>query len=108
MIKALANRLSAPVSSYPAISDEQQVCAVLGLTRRELKILIKSRHIPVLGTPRRRTQKRFATAQILELCDDVEWLSRARDIISAGWRKMNAATRKAKSDRREEVALCNS
>ena len=95
-------------SNYPAILDEQQVCIILGLTKREIKILIKHRHVPVLGTPRRRTQKRFATAQILELHDDVEWLSQARDIICAGWRKMNAATRKAKGNCKEGVVTCSS
>ena len=83
--------------SYPAVLDEQQAAKCLGYNRWEMKFLIKSKHLKVSGTPRRRTQKKFATAYILELLDDVEWHSEARDLITANWRKINARKSKGKT-----------
>jgi hypothetical protein len=81
---------------YPAILDEHQVEIWLGLNRRELKALIRARHLLPLGKARPRTQKRFAAVYILQVRGDLDWLSTARDIITTHWRKANARRRKAR------------
>ena len=78
---------------YPAVLDKRQAREILGYTEDEFDAIIRSKHIQFLGTPRPRKQKKFATAHILELRDDVEWLSNAQDIISGHWRKLNASKR---------------
>jgi len=81
-------------SDCPAVLDVQQVEKYLGFNHREIKALLKSGHLRPLGKNRKRTQKRFAAASILALMEDIEWLSTARDIICAHWRRMNAGKRK--------------
>ena len=80
--------------NYPAVLDEQQVAECLGFNRREIKALLKSGHLRALGKGRKRTQKRFAAVAIFALVQDIEWLSTARDIICAHWRRTNAGKRK--------------
>jgi hypothetical protein len=85
---------------YPAVVYEDQAGFLLGMTTLEVKILVGRGKIDVLGRNRRRTKKRFATAYILELADDLEWLAKAREAISLHWREKNArrkAPRKTKA-----------
>jgi hypothetical protein len=81
---------------YPAILDERQVELRLGLNHRELKALVRAGHLLPLGKVRPRTQKRFAAVYILQVREDLDWLSTARDIITSHWRKANARTRRAR------------
>jgi hypothetical protein len=75
---------------YPAVVYEDQVGFLLGLTTLEVKILVTRGKIDALGRNRRGTKKRFATAYILELADDLDWLGKAREAISQHWREKNA------------------
>jgi hypothetical protein len=79
--------------SYPAVLDELQTAKWLGFNKRELKALIRAGHLIPLGKNRPRTQKRFAAAYILQLREDIGWLSTGRDIICAHWRKANGRKR---------------
>ena len=67
---------------------------MLNYTEHEFDALLDCGHIPVLGRPRPRTKKRFATVLILRLREDVEWLSKAQEIIQGHWRKLNAARKR--------------
>jgi hypothetical protein len=75
---------------YPGLLDEPQTLKHLGYNKWEGRFLIKARHLKPTGTPRKRTKRMFVTAYVLELMDDADWHSDARDIIRAAWRKINA------------------
>ena len=87
------NPASLVAPTYSAIIDEHMVEKWLGLSKPELKALLKALHLVPLGKHRPRTQKRFAAVYILDLRQDLEWLSTARDIITGHWRKMNSRKR---------------
>jgi hypothetical protein len=88
-------RLFLSLPRYPAYSDLQESCWLLGLKLHEGRILVRYRKLLPAGKNRPGKAKRFATAYILELVDDREWLATARDTISSHWEKVNAR-RKAK------------
>lgn len=74
---------------YPAYLDLQETCWLLGLKLHEGRILVAEGELKPTGKNRPRKAKKFATAYVLELVDDLTWLSTARDAITRHWEKVN-------------------
>ena len=90
---------------YPATIDLEETAKVLNIHKRVLLELCRLRRIKFLGSHHKGSWKRFAYAYILELCDDVEWLSMAREVAYQFWhRKYLAKVAKKK----KAASLCTS
>jgi hypothetical protein len=84
--------------SLPAISEVEDAQRILGFkSRKAIFHLVKVRLLPTLGKPKKRRWKRFATADLLKLREDSEWLQRAQQAIDKMWDEINAAKRPRKN-----------
>jgi len=70
----------------PAVLWVEETGWLLGFQTREIHILTRSGHLKPLGKPRR-GPKRFASAYLLTLADDSNWLGRSTDGIARHWRE---------------------
>jgi hypothetical protein len=61
----------------PARLTIDQASRLLGFHADSLDHLVNIRMLDMLGGPAPGTQRMFASAYILELCDNVEWLAKA-------------------------------
>ena len=75
---------------YPALIDLQQVCWLLGIKLHQGDILVQKRLLVPVGKRRIRKARLFATAYVLELAGDLEWLAKVKDTVSLYWEKVNA------------------
>lgn len=81
---------------YPATIHDEVVAKILGIPVSIVKHLVKVGHLPVLGPVEPGEWVKFATAEIFELCDDLEWLRKARVLEKKYWRLKQNSERKAK------------
>jgi hypothetical protein len=88
------NFLSLP--RYPALISLTEACWLLGLVEHQERILVGGGMLLPAGKRRRRKGRLFVSAYILELAADREWLSKAKDTLSAHW-EQTASRRKASS-----------
>ena len=66
----------------PARLDVNQVAEILGFLRHEIPVLMNVGLLRPLGRPAANGHKFFCTAEILELSQNREWLSKATSAIS--------------------------
>jgi hypothetical protein len=76
---------------YPAVVTLLEACWLLGLALHQGRILVCMGMLVPLGKRHRRKAKLFATAYILGLAQDQDWLTKAKDTLSRHWEKNNAA-----------------
>lgn len=88
---------------YPAFLDLQQSCWILGLKLHQGQILVGKKALVPAGKRKPRKSLLFVTAYVLELAEDRDWLSKAKDLLSAHWEKCNARKR-AKRQKAETTA----
>ena len=81
---------------YPALISLLEACGLLGLVEHQGRILVARGMLLPAGKRRRRKGRLFVSAYILELAVDREWLSKAKDTLSAHW-EQPASRRKASS-----------
>lgn len=79
---------------YPAVVTLLEACWLLGLALHQGRILVGVGMLVPLGKRRHRKAKVFATAYILGLAQDLDWLAKAKDVISRHWEMNNAARKK--------------
>jgi hypothetical protein len=79
---------------YPACLDLQESCWILGLKLHEGRILVRKRKLLPSGKNQSRKAKKFATAYVLELVDDQDWLADARNTITSHWEIVNRRRQK--------------
>ncbi|MGA3268491.1 MAG: hypothetical protein ABSE16_16920 [Verrucomicrobiota bacterium] len=73
----------------PARLDVNQVAEILGFLRHEIPVLMNIGLLRPLGRPAANGHKFFCTAEILELSQNREWLSKATSAISKRWQERN-------------------
>ena len=79
---------------YPAVVTLLEACWLLGLALHQGRILVRVGMLAPLGKRHRRKAKVFATAYILGLAQDQDWLTKAKDDLSRHWEKNNAARKR--------------
>lgn len=85
---------------YPAISEVEDAMRILGIrSKRALLHLVKTGRLLTLSDPKKGRWKRFATAYLLELVDDADWLREAQRSIDKMWEKMNAKKRASRKEK---------
>jgi hypothetical protein len=82
------------LARYPAFLTLLQTCWLLGLALHQGHILVRRGLLVPTGKRRHRKSQLFARAYILELVDDREWLSKAKDALSLHWEQTNLERRK--------------
>ena len=87
-------RIFLSLPRYPAYFDLQETCWVLGLKLHEGRILVREKVLDLSGKRQKRKSWKFASAYILELVDDLDWLAQARNTLTLHWEKCNAPKRK--------------
>jgi hypothetical protein len=78
----------------PARLNTSEVAALLGFQDHDVAILVAARLLTPLGKPAQNAPKYFATRQVLERCEDDEWLARATKAVSVHWRSKNSARKR--------------
>ncbi len=79
------------LGQLPARLTAEQAAWVLNCQPHDVPALVAAKLLKPLGNPPANGIKFFATADILELTKDRNWLVRATVAINQHWRKKNAA-----------------
>lgn len=74
----------------PARLNPEQAAWVLNCQPHDIPTLVANRLLKPLGKPAANGVKYFATAAVLELAKDEQWLSRATLTMTEYWRRKNA------------------
>jgi len=75
---------------FPALISLLEVCWLLGLAEHQGKILVARGMLLPAGKRRRRKERMFVSAYVLELASDRDWLHKAKDTLSAHWEQARA------------------
>jgi hypothetical protein len=75
----------------------EEVADLLGFQAHDIPILVASKLLKPLGSPAPNAPKYFASIQILELAQDVEWLDKASKVMSKHWKMKNDRQKAIKS-----------
>ena len=78
------------LGQLPARLTVEQAAWVLNCQAHDVPVLVASRLLKPLGNPPPNGIKFFATADVLELAKDRNWLVRATNAISQHWHGKNA------------------
>ena len=74
----------------PARVMADEAAWILGFSPHDIPVLVSAGLLKPLGHPPASGTKFFATATLLKLRDDLNWLSRASDAIVKHWQTKNA------------------
>ncbi|MGA3266270.1 MAG: hypothetical protein ABSE16_05555 [Verrucomicrobiota bacterium] len=85
----------------PARLDVNQAAEVLGFLPHEVPVLMKVGLLRPLGRPAANGHKFFCAAEVLELSDNRDWLSRATSAISKRWQERNRAAKEQQTFQRQ-------
>jgi hypothetical protein len=77
----------------PARVAAEEAAWMLGCAPHDIPVLVSAGLLKPLGHPPASGTKYFATATLLKLRDDLNWLSRASDAIVKHWQAKNARVR---------------
>lgn len=66
-----------------------QTAGLLGFQLHDIAPLMRRKLLRPLGKPAPNAPKWFASAAILKLAQDEQWLSKATELISRNWREKN-------------------
>jgi hypothetical protein len=81
------------LGQLPARLTAEQAAWVLNCQPHDVTALISARLLKPLGNPAANSIKYFATADLLELIKDRNWLVRVTTTINQHWHKKNVQTR---------------
>ncbi|MGH7993394.1 MAG: hypothetical protein ACREDQ_07755 [Limisphaerales bacterium] len=73
----------------PARVATEEAAWLLGFAPHDISVLVSAGLLKPLGHPPASGTKYFATATLLKLRDDLNWLSRASDTIVRHWQTKN-------------------
>ena len=79
------------LGQLPARLTAEQAAWVLNCQPHDIPVLVAARLVKPLGNPPANGVKFFATAELLELVKDRNWLVRVSTTIYQHWHKKNAA-----------------
>jgi hypothetical protein len=85
------------VIHLPARAGMEETAWILGFASHDIPVLISAGLLKPLGHPPASGTKFFATATLLKLRDDVNWLARASDAIVKHWQKQNVRKSKVQN-----------
>lgn len=77
------------LARYPALLTLLQCCWILGFSLHQGEILVRQGHLVPVGKRSHRKSRLFATAYILELADDRDWLAKAVLGLRTHWVRLN-------------------
>jgi hypothetical protein len=78
------------VIQMPARVGVEEAAWLLGFAPHDIPVLVSAGLLKPLGHPPASGTKFFATATLLKLRDDINWLARASDAIVRHWQTRNA------------------
>jgi hypothetical protein len=71
----------------PGRLDAEQTAALLGFrVEPDIQVLMRAKLLKPLGAPAQNGVKYFASAQVIQLAGDAEWLHRATAAVQRFWR----------------------
>lgn len=82
------------LARFPALISLLEACWLLGLLEHQGKILVARGMLSPTGKRRRRKGRLFVSGYILELAADRDWLSKAKDTLTAHWEQQNVRKKK--------------
>jgi hypothetical protein len=77
------------VLQLPARVVAEEAAWLLGFAQHDIPVLVIAGLLKPLGHPPASGTKYFATAALLKLRDDLNWLARASDAIVRHWQSQN-------------------
>ena len=83
--------------TLPARLQVEEAAWYLGFAPHDIPILVRYGLLKPLGQPPANGIKYFATATLLNLRDDINWLSRASNTVTRHWQTRNALKRQRRS-----------
>jgi hypothetical protein len=87
------------VAFIPAKLDAAMTAKILGFQEHEIPVLVSHELLEPLGKPPvPNCRKYFARRQIMELADNVKWLSKATNVLYGYWQKKNANRKSAEPE----------
>lgn len=94
----------------PARLTAEQAAWMLNCQPHDIPVLIAARLLKPLGSPQPNSVKFFATAEIVSLAQDRQWLAKMTSAISRHWqtrnqRKLSRVTADAESAGQEQFRL---
>ncbi len=73
----------------PARLNMDEIGRILGFTRDELSVLLRTKQLIPLGKPAANGHKFFAAVEIEELAKDKAWLDKATKTVGRAWQEKN-------------------
>jgi hypothetical protein len=83
--------------TLPARLQVEEAAWYLGFAPHDIPILVRNGLLKPLGQPPANGVKYFAAAALINLRDDINWLSRASNTITRHWQSKNALKREHQS-----------
>jgi hypothetical protein len=88
-VKSKTNKTEWGGDVLPARLRPEEVAHVLGFNPEDMRILVGKRLLKPLGKPRPNAAKFFASVEVKEKINDVNWLHKATNTIYEYWRGRN-------------------
>jgi hypothetical protein len=89
-VKEVQHLFLALVGQPPARLNVEQVAWLLGCQLHDVPVLISAKLLKPLGNPPQNGVKFFATAELVELMKERNWLARVTVAINQHWQRKNA------------------
>ena len=83
----------------PARAGVDETAWILGFATHDIAVLVSAGLLKPLGHPPVSGTKFFATATLLKLREDINWLARASDAIVRHWQTKNVRKSKTQNTR---------
>ena len=81
------------LKTFPARLTSEQAAWLIGCQPHNLPALVAAKQLKPLGNTPVNAVKYFCTAEVLELCQDRNWLARVTTAIQNDWARRNARYR---------------
>lgn len=79
--------------TLPARLTSEQAAWLIGCQPHNIPALVAAKQLKPLGQARANAVKYFCAAEVLELCQDRNWLARVTTVIQNDWARRNARYR---------------
>ena len=78
------------LKTFPARLTAEQAAWLIGCQAHNLPALVAAKQLKPLGNTPVNAVKYFSTAEVLEWCQDRNWLARVTTAIQTNWARRNA------------------
>jgi hypothetical protein len=82
----------------PARLNTAVTATLLGFQEHDIGPLVSAKLLKPLGKPAPNAPKYFAASEVVQHCDDVEWLTKATVALAKYWQHKNAGKKHSGSD----------